>query len=49
MTGDTDEPTTHDAEAPGPAYFWRVTWVGVQLVLVFIMADKFQPFFYQAF
>ena len=28
---------------------WRGAWIGIRLVLVYIMLDRFQPFFYQAF
>lgn len=27
----------------------RLAWIGIRLVLVFALADEFQPFFYQAF
>jgi len=27
----------------------RVFWIGLRLILVYVFADEFQPFFYQAF
>lgn len=27
----------------------RVAWIGIRLLLVIVMANEFQPFFYQAF
>ena len=27
----------------------RIMWIVVQLILVYCLADEFQPFFYQAF
>ena len=34
---------------PGREMFWRIGWIGIRLVLVYMLIDEFQPFFYQAF
>lgn len=34
---------------PGFGLFWRISWIAVRLVLVYMLVDEFQPFFYQAF
>ncbi|NNF16825.1 MAG: hypothetical protein HKN70_08750 [Gammaproteobacteria bacterium] len=34
---------------PFREWCWRLGWTGLRLVMVYIMADQFQPFFYQAF
>lgn len=32
-----------------PRFIWRLSWLTVQLVLVYCLAVESQPFFYQAF
>lgn len=44
---------TADASTEKPVsrlkYLLRISWIVVQLVLVYSLSGEFQPFFYQAF
>ena len=49
MSTDTDTISPSSIGRPGSRLALRMAWIGVQLILVYCLADEFQPFFYQAF
>jgi hypothetical protein len=53
MTTDTQQLTQTSGETgddiSGRDLAIRVGWIAVRLILVYLLADEFQPFFYQAF
>ena len=49
MRAEHDQTSSEDSDICALKLLWRVSWIGVRLILVYVLADEFQPFFYQAF
>lgn len=49
MSSEPEKPVPPVRDISRREFTWRIAWIGIQLILVYSMADEFQPFFYQAF
>jgi hypothetical protein len=49
VSAEQDRASSKESDLPVRGLLWRVSWIGIRLILVYVLADEFQPFFYQAF
>ena len=49
MSAEQDQASSERPDFTARELLLRISWIGIRLILVYVLADEFQPFFYQAF